>query len=128
MKPGPRLGPAVRARGAAGGVSDLGVDLGDERLVGGRERGIHADHQAVGREAGGDRVHHDRAGVGVRELRLRLAVRLEQVQVDLRLRPAVGRPLVVPINDRLVPLDPAGRVLVFVDQAQGVAELVGDDP
>src|SRR4051794_30566049 len=55
-------------------------------------------------------------------------VSLEHVVLDRRGVPVVRRPGQIRDHGRLVPLDLTDRVLVFVDEAERVAELVQDHP
>src|SRR5687767_6251407 len=92
----PRARAAGRAHGVFGVVTRaapsalrMRVLFADEVLVGLRQPGVRWEGCPVERELRRNLVDHDRVLVELRELRLRLAVALEDVEVNVLLRPAL---------------------------------------
>ena len=66
-------------------------------------------------------------GSSFSELGLVPIVRVEHIVIDHALGPVIGRAAELSVHDWLVPLDPARRVLVLVDHANRVPELMEDN-
>ena len=109
---------------AKSGVSGKGVDPPHLLAVDARKRFVPAYRKSVVGKFRRDRIEHDRLRIKAREIGLFQRVAQEQILLDLFTRPIVRRARIEAIYGILIPGYFCGWILMFVDQAECMAELV----